>query len=622
MHLGAVPLFDWDEVNFAASAREMLITGDWERVTVNFEPFREKPPLFIWLQALSMYLWGIGTWAARFPNAIAGMITLWVLYWQAPRLYQKPLSESQTEPAPHDTATDEAQKATDTLHHWGWPLMLMSGTLPFMYFRSGIIDPWFNLFMLLSILAMSQTEGTARGAGLKSGAWAGLAVLTKGPVGLLIPGLVAAWMLLRNPNLRRRGLSALPFFLCTSLLVASLWFLPETLKNGLWFLRSFLVYQWELLRQPVAGHEQPWFYHFVVVFLGCFPFSIWAIPGVFRWRNKSISHPANHMGFIKSIKKALLRRRQSDSDSPSHGKLEEQPSSADATFHTGLESWMQATLWVVLVLFSLVSTKIIHYSSMAWVPLSALAWVGFQKSYLYKSRLKPGFWTPGQNNCFGQQKKQAHVCVNQKRPPVWHILPLAAMGMLVGLVWLFIAFIGRHSKQSSAYVREGSFEWGMLFQSQVNWPMYTYFPGILWITVCLVVSVLLARRKFTHSLLSMAVGIPATLWLIQIMLLPRVEHMVQGPLRQWCAEYADQNQTVVAWGYRSYAPFWYNRWTPDRRRVGENTKDSQNTPIYYVLRIDRLSDPEVQKRFETAEQRGGFSLMRLREGNAPQNAVP
>ena len=79
MHLGAVPLFDWDEVNFAASAREMLITGDWERVTVNFEPFREKPQLFIWLQALSMYLLGMSTWAARFPNAIAGLCTLWCL---------------------------------------------------------------------------------------------------------------------------------------------------------------------------------------------------------------------------------------------------------------------------------------------------------------------------------------------------------------------------------------------------------------------------------------------------------------------------------------------------------------------------------------------------------------
>ena len=46
--IGGVRLFDWDEINFAESAREMLLTGDWFDVQINFEPFWEKPPLFIW----------------------------------------------------------------------------------------------------------------------------------------------------------------------------------------------------------------------------------------------------------------------------------------------------------------------------------------------------------------------------------------------------------------------------------------------------------------------------------------------------------------------------------------------------------------------------------------------
>ena len=51
--LGVVHLFDWDEINFAESAREMLITHDYLTVKVNFEPFWEKPPLFMWMQVLS-----------------------------------------------------------------------------------------------------------------------------------------------------------------------------------------------------------------------------------------------------------------------------------------------------------------------------------------------------------------------------------------------------------------------------------------------------------------------------------------------------------------------------------------------------------------------------------------
>jgi 4-amino-4-deoxy-L-arabinose transferase-like glycosyltransferase len=45
--LGHVHLFDWDEINFAESAREMLVTGDYFRVRVGFLPFLEKPPLFL-----------------------------------------------------------------------------------------------------------------------------------------------------------------------------------------------------------------------------------------------------------------------------------------------------------------------------------------------------------------------------------------------------------------------------------------------------------------------------------------------------------------------------------------------------------------------------------------------
>ena len=37
--LGAVHLFDWDEINFAESAREMLVSGNFHQVQINFQPF-------------------------------------------------------------------------------------------------------------------------------------------------------------------------------------------------------------------------------------------------------------------------------------------------------------------------------------------------------------------------------------------------------------------------------------------------------------------------------------------------------------------------------------------------------------------------------------------------------
>src|SRR5437870_5207659 len=74
--LGAVHLFDWDEINFAESAREMITSGNYARVQIDYQPFREKPPLFFWLQAASMHAFGINEFAARFPDAIVGIITM------------------------------------------------------------------------------------------------------------------------------------------------------------------------------------------------------------------------------------------------------------------------------------------------------------------------------------------------------------------------------------------------------------------------------------------------------------------------------------------------------------------------------------------------------------------
>ena len=72
--LGAVHLFDWDEINFAEIAREMLATHNWLQPQIGYVPFYEKPPLFMWMQAVSMSAFGVNEFAARFPDAICGCL--------------------------------------------------------------------------------------------------------------------------------------------------------------------------------------------------------------------------------------------------------------------------------------------------------------------------------------------------------------------------------------------------------------------------------------------------------------------------------------------------------------------------------------------------------------------
>ena len=164
--LGQVHLFDWDEINFAECAREMIVSKDYLRMQINYRPFWEKPPLFIWLQVLSMKAFGVNEFAARFPNALAGITTLIALYYIGKRI------------------------VNERLAIW-WVILYAATWLPHFYFKSGIIDPIFNLFIFL---AFAQVYFIKHGQNkylhaILSGLFLGLAVMTKGPVAILVAGL-------------------------------------------------------------------------------------------------------------------------------------------------------------------------------------------------------------------------------------------------------------------------------------------------------------------------------------------------------------------------------------------------------------------------------------------------
>lgn len=159
---GGVHLFDWDEINFAEIAREMIVTKDYLNVKVNYLPFHEKPPLFMWLQVLSMKLFGINEFAARFPNVICGLMSIMVLFLIGRRLVNNKFG-------------------------YLWIITYCCSFLPFFYFKSGIIDPWYNLFIFLSLYFIIKYFESSKSLEIVfSAIFCGLALLTKGPVVILI----------------------------------------------------------------------------------------------------------------------------------------------------------------------------------------------------------------------------------------------------------------------------------------------------------------------------------------------------------------------------------------------------------------------------------------------------
>jgi 4-amino-4-deoxy-L-arabinose transferase-like glycosyltransferase len=307
--LGSVHLFDWDEINFAEASREMILTGDYLRPQIDFKPFWEKPPLFFWLQVVSMRVWGINEFAARFVNAIVGIITLLAVYTFGRGLYGARFGLF-------------------------WALAFCGSILPQILFKSGVIDPWFNLFILLGIAALSRsnTAGSPRTVRpfAMAGLWIGLSVLTKGPAAFGVA--VLCWGVYWATG-RFIGIARLKdgvVFLGVVAGVTFLFYGTETLLHGTWFLREFIEYHLRLFGTSEAGHGQPFYFHPLVLLFGCFPLSILAV-----------------FGFG-------IGRKMADTGSP------------EADFNR----WMAILFWVVLVVFSIAKTKTVLYSSLCYFPLT------------------------------------------------------------------------------------------------------------------------------------------------------------------------------------------------------------------------------------------------------------
>jgi len=311
---GGAQLFDWDEIIFAEAAREMIFTGDYLTVQSDFEPFYEKPPLFIWMQVLSMKAFGINEFAARFPNAVCGLLTILLLFLAGRRL-----------------------RGPDFGMRWSFAHAL--SLLPFFYFNTGIIDPWFNLFIFLGIICFIlflNPERTRRRhlLVLLSAFSLGLAVLTKGPVAILIFTLCfIIFLFVRRPKISVR-FSHVALFTLVLVISGGWWYLAQLQTGNFGTVKEFISYQAGLFTSDFAGHSGFPGYHFIILMFGVFPASVFFFSGL-------------------------------------TAKME-------ATSLTQIfKVYMYILLALILVLFSIVETKLVHYSSLAYFPitfLAAMAW--------------------------------------------------------------------------------------------------------------------------------------------------------------------------------------------------------------------------------------------------------
>jgi hypothetical protein len=529
--LGKVHLFDWDEINFAESAREMIVTGDYLTVQINFQPFWEKPPLFIWMQVLSMKVFGINEFAARFPNAICGIVTLLVLF-------------------------NIGKRIRDNLFGLLWVLAFAGSILPFFYFKSGIIDPWFNLFIFLGVYflmlyAFPGDKSKIRNI-ILSAVFTGLAVLTKGPVGFLLVALTGGVFLIQARfRVKVRVTDVLLFFVVLALTGGS-WFIVQILNGNFDTVVEFIVYQVRLFQTQDAGHGGFFGYHFVVLFAGVFPSSVLA---------------------LKAFRKV----------------------SSDDAFYNFARKWMVILFWVVLILFSIVKTKIVHYSSLAYFPLTFLA-----AAFVY------------------------HVYLKQMQWSRWVSALIIALSVLISLPVILLQFIDKYKDRiigSNMINDEFAVE---NLKADVTWSGFEFLPGFLFLLSVILLFVFVRRDKAVKRAVLLWGGTMLFLFSVLLVHVPKIEQYSQNALVEFFKSKADEDVYVKNLYFKSYATWFYGQTLPPEK---ENYYDDKwlmtgdiDKDVWFVTKIHRAHHMEEYHDIQETGRKNGF-VFYTRKG-VKQEIVP
>jgi 4-amino-4-deoxy-L-arabinose transferase-like glycosyltransferase len=516
--LGATHLFDWDEINFAEASREMLLTKNYAIPQINFQPFWEKPPLFFWFQVLSMKMFGVNEFAARFPNAVCGIVTLVLLFRIGSRF-------------------------VDARFGVIWAFVYAASLLPQLYFKSGIIDPWFNLFIFLSIYHLSQYTDAIVHTRVKhiilAGFFAGLAMMTKGPVALLIIGLCyAVYAVLTRFRRFMKPLHILLFLLLAAL-VGSIWFIALWMNGQEQIIKEFIIYQVRLFRTEDAGHGGPFFYHFIVLLVGCFPAAALSIL-------------------------SMRKLGRNDYEVPKH-------------FHR----WMLILFWVTLILFSIVKTKIVHYSSLCYFPLTFLAAVTFY--FLYKRK-----WNL----------------------PVWNKVLQVVTGLVLSLLIIVVTFIDQlkpwllePGRIKDQFARAN-------LQANVHWTGFEKLAGLILLSgvvYFLFNSAKVIRRSLVILFLASLVAVNLTILLVT----PKVEPYSQGAAIEFYQSKENENAVIETVGFKSYANLFYAK---RPAKLGKPVADSilqynvhPEVSVYYVGKIqNKQQNMDENNKLKELYKKNGF----------------
>ncbi|HKW88739.1 MAG TPA: glycosyltransferase family 39 protein [Candidatus Acidoferrales bacterium] len=272
---GWPPLLDSSDAGHAEAAREMLVNHHWIILHIDGIRYLEKPPLHYWLVAMSYAVFGVGTFATRFPLALAVAGLVMMVYIFARRWFG-----------------DRA----------GFYAGLVMCTSPGVFLFTRIMIPEAILGLELTAAFYLFLRAWQGSLSLRKGNWGAavmiaLAVLTRSLIGIVFPVGIIFFFLWATGNLRKWRKLPLISSAIVFLIVAAPWHIAAGfsgkgfLGGFLWFYfineQVFRALGWRYPQDFEAVPLWLWLAEHIVWFfpwIAFLPSTIHEIPNWRRWR--------------------------------------------------------------------------------------------------------------------------------------------------------------------------------------------------------------------------------------------------------------------------------------------------------------------------------------------------
>ncbi len=266
IRLGSTSVFQVAEARNSHVAAEMIDRDEYVVPYFNGELRTDKPPLQYYAMLFCYRIGGINETSARFLSALCGILAI-AATWIFANRYAGPGVA------------------------WWSSIVLLSSIHNIFQFRLATPDPYLIVCHVLSLFCFWEGYQNQR----KLYLWLmfllwGLAILAKGPVGVVLPaGTVVLYLLLRKKWSMSAfwGLQPIQGLIIITLVAFPWFYLVHIRTNGEWTRGFFMQHNIDRFLNPTGGHKGPFVLTWIFVLLGLFPFSIFIIRAIgFAWKQR------------------------------------------------------------------------------------------------------------------------------------------------------------------------------------------------------------------------------------------------------------------------------------------------------------------------------------------------